>query len=121
MKNMKKRVGLALIAFGLTGCASNQEIYHWGAYEGVVRNMYVEPGSVPAQVQIAKLSRDIQRSESRGKRVPPGLYAHLAMAYAADGQPARSREALEREKQLFPESTVLVDTLINNQQAGAQK
>ncbi len=99
------------------GCApKNTSLYHWGNYENVVHDMYLKPGEAPAQTQIDKITQDIQESQAQGKRVAPGLYAHLGMMYAAEGQAAQAQEALLKEKQLYPESTVLIDTLLKNQQ-----
>ncbi len=113
----KQTLAILTVACLAAGCApKNTSIYHWGNYEGVIHDMYVNPGEAPAQIQIDKISQDIQQSQAQGKRVAPGLYAHLGMMYAAEGQAAQAQEALLKEKQLYPESTVLVDTLLKNQQ-----
>lgn len=109
---------VALVGVLLGGCTANKPLYHWGSYENLVRTMYVEPGEAPSALQIEKLTADIELSEASGQAVPPGLYAHLAMMYAAEGKPGLAREALEKEKQLFPESSRLIDTLLANQVAG---
>lgn len=107
---------LAVIVFvgALAGCNANKEIYHWGNYQNSLYNMYVNPGEATPVVQIDQLSEDINQAQNSGKQVPPGLYAHLGMMYAAEGMTLRAKEALLKEKQLYPESETLVDTLLAN-------
>ncbi len=96
----------------LSGCA-NQEMYYWGSYESIVRQSYVEPGSMDAQTQIETLTSDLQQAEANGKKVPPGIYAHLGVLYAEQGKHSHSKEALVQEKILFPEASILVDGMLN--------
>lgn len=106
----------------LGGCATQDtSLYYWGSYEAMVYEMYVEPGNAPAALQIAKLEEDIQKSDALGKKVPPGLYAHLGMMYAAEGKAGLAQEALLKEKAMYPEATTLVDTLLKNQKQGVNQ
>ena len=102
---------LSVSALLLAGCA-NQEMYYWGEYESIVRQSYVEPGSMDVQTQIEKLSADLQKTEAAGKKIAPGIYAHLGTLYAAQGKYAQSRAALLQEKTLFPEARVLIDGML---------
>lgn len=106
----------------LGGCATKDtSLYYWGSYEELIYEMYVEPGSAPASLQVAKLEEDILKSDALGKKIPPGLYAHLGMMYAADGKAGLAQEALLKEKALYPEATTLIDTLLNNQKQGVKQ
>lgn len=98
----------------LTGCATNQkEMYYWGEYEQLIRAAYVEPGSADPQTQIEKLSADIQKGESLGKKVAPGIYAHLGFLYAVQGKNSQSKASFLEEKSLYPESAVFIDGMLN--------
>ena len=103
-------VGFLLIT---TGCSSNSSLYYWGSYEPMIYKMYNKPGDATPEVQIDRLSIDIQQAANRGKPVHPGLHAHLGMMYAAVGNMSDAMTSFEREKTLFPESTVLVDGMMN--------
>lgn len=97
----------------LSGCAKPaNEMYYWGEYEQLIHDMYVEPGKADAVMQIEKLTADIQKAESEGKQVPPGLYAHLGLMYISQGKAAQGEAALLEEKKLYPESTVFIQGLI---------
>lgn len=87
-------------------------MYYWGDYEQVIYDMYINPGEADPVTQIEKLTATIQKAQSQDMPIPPGLYAHLAMMYAKDGNPGLAKEALNEEKNNFPESATFVDGLI---------
>ena len=104
---------LFLIALAvLSGCHVRPQLYYWGSYEGLIYDMYLNPGEAEPGVQIVRLTEDIQRCESEGMRVPPGVHAHLGYMYFVQGnQPLALRE-FETERALFPESTKFINGLI---------
>jgi hypothetical protein len=100
-----------------TGCATTkQPHYQWGQYEQLVYEMYAKPGKAEPGVQVAKLSEDIERAQAEGRRVPPGVHAHLGYMYYIQGneQGAYNEFAIERE--LFPESAVFIDGIVKRLQ-----
>lgn len=101
----------------LNGCASTDQLYHWGSYEGLLYKMYNEPGEATPEVQIERLTVDIQQAEAYGKRVPPGVYAHLGVMYTASGNLAKAEEAFNEEKMLFPEAALLIDGMMQRARA----
>ncbi len=112
MQTNKLSVLILISALFITGCATNKEIYYWGDYEQLIYNSYTKPGSADSTTQIERLNRDIQKAESKGKQVPPGIYAHLAFLYALEGKDSQSQSAFEQEKNLYPESAVFIDGLL---------
>jgi hypothetical protein len=95
------------------GCATApKEHYHWGNYEELLLAMYVASGSADPFTQIDKLTVDIQQAENTGKAVPPGLYAHLGMMYALNGDASQAEAAFYQERELFPESAVFIDAMM---------
>lgn len=103
-----------LSIFLMSGCAAtNEEIYYWGEYEQLIHDSYMEPGSADPATQIEKLNIDIQKTEAMGKRVAPGIYAHLGFLYAIEGKESQSKEALRQEEILYPESTVFIEGMLN--------
>jgi hypothetical protein len=102
---------LLLAAALASGCAS-QSLYDWGHYENLLYAMWIEPGSADPTTQIAQLREDMGRAAAEGRRVPPGVWAHLGYLYWSQGDADAAREALVRERELFPESAVFVDGLL---------
>ncbi|CAB5502013.1 hypothetical protein AZO1586I_1525 [Bathymodiolus thermophilus thioautotrophic gill symbiont] len=109
----KYLIVLSINAVLLSGCVSNNSLYYWGEYESVVRQSYVDPGSMDVQTQIEKLNVDLQKTEASGKKIAPGIYAHLGVLYAEQGKREQSRAAFLQEKSLFPESSILIDGMLN--------
>lgn len=106
----------SLLTFSF-GCVQNSsQMYHWGNYENLIYKSYVKPGTVTPQEQIDKLNEDIVEAQEKGKKVPPGLYAQLATMYYSVGNLAAADQALNNEKQLFPESTHFIDGIIERAQ-----
>ena len=121
---MKNYLVIALMGLALTvlsGCATNKSQYYWGEYENLIYQTHIKPEEALPIVQIEKLQMDIQKAEAANKPVPPGLYAHLGLMYAANGDKSLALDSLNKEKELFPESTLFIDGLINrsiNNEAG---
>jgi hypothetical protein len=114
LMHVRLRVTAAAFALVLTGAgcaAAPQPLYRWGVYEDVVYETYAETGADPG-TQIAMLTEDIVRTQAEGKRVPPGVHAHLGFLYAAQGQPDLAAQQFAIEKDLFPESSVFIDGLL---------
>ena len=97
----------------LAGCATpNHNLYYWGEYEQIIHDDYITPGSLDTLSQIQKLNVDIQQSENNGKKVAPGIYAHLGFLYAIQGNIADSQSAFLEEKARFPEATIFIDGMM---------
>lgn len=104
---------LAVVLMVLTtGCATNKDIYYWGEYEQLIHDAYMKPGSADTATQIEKLTADIQKAAATGKRVPPGIYAHLGFLYAMEGKDSQSKAAFKQEEDLYPESRTLIEGMI---------
>jgi len=113
---MKNHLVIVFIGIGLaalSGCATNKSQYYWGEYENLVYQTHINPEEAPPIIQIEKLQVDIQKAEAANKAIPPGLYAHLGLMYAANGDKSLALDSLNKEKALFPESTKFIDGLIN--------
>jgi hypothetical protein len=95
------------------GCAPRKpEIYRWGLYEGLVYQMYAEPGSADPDTQVVRLSEDVTRTEAEGQRVPPGVHAHLGYMYYLTGNTEAAYREFSTEAELFPESATFVDGIL---------
>jgi hypothetical protein len=112
MKLSKLPLLLIVCATLITGCATNKDIYYWGEYETLIHNSYIEPGSADPQTQIEKLNVDLQKAEAKGKRIAPGIYAHLGFLYAMQGKDSQSKAAFMEERTLYPESSIFIDGMM---------
>lgn len=93
-------------------CAS-QTLYEWGRYEDSLAELFRsgEAGNRAAE-HIAQLSDLVERSRSAGKRVPPGVLAHIGYLHAVEGNLGEARRYFLAEKSEWPESQVFMARLI---------
>ncbi|MFW1851171.1 DUF4810 domain-containing protein [Acinetobacter guillouiae] len=111
-----KRVLLFLSFFTmltLVGCASGpQSLYSWGGYPQQTYLMLAVPEKTSPQQQILALEKDVEKAKAKNAAVPPGLYAHLGLLNLNIQNGPRAIEYFELERQIYPESTVLMDRLL---------
>ncbi len=108
---------LALLA--ASACSSTPVLYRWGAYEPLLYQMYTQgDGSDPFE-QTALLREDIDRTQAEGKRVPPGVHAHLGFLYYSQGDKSAAREEFLKERELFPESSVFINGILKRMKRGS--
>lgn len=109
---LKTTLCLAMLSL-LAGCQSTPTLYSWGSYEGLVYDMYANPGEAEPGVQIEKLTADIEQAKLSGGRTPPGVHAHLGYLYYTQGNKSAALAEFNAEKALFPESTVFIDGMVS--------
>lgn len=116
--------GLASIT--LVGCVSAPKpLYSWGEFpqQTYLSLTLVEKAS--PQDQILKLEKDVEKAKAKNAAVPPGLYAHIGMQYLNMNDAPRAIQYFELERQVYPESAVLMDRLLKKMTgqttAGAKK
>ncbi len=120
MSAMKMLKWVLIIVAGapiLLGCASQQNRFVWGHYEGLVYKMYHAPSSATPDVQIRKLAEDIRRAEEKNNIVAPGVHAHLGYMHYLNKDVELAELAFRKEMLLYPESTVFMERLL----AGLQR
>jgi hypothetical protein len=103
---------LVAILLLLAACSSERDLYHWGVYEDTVREALHDPGGQKAPERIRILSADIERAKAEGRKVAPGVHAHLGYLHRLAGDRDSAARELAAEKELYPESAVFVDGMI---------
>lgn len=110
---MKNLFLLLLGSLVLVGCVSQPSaLYSWGSYPEQSYLMYSQPQKAAPSAQIAKLEAEIETAKGKNLAVPPGLYAHLGLMYSEQGNMNKAVEYFQLERQVYPESTVLMDRLL---------
>jgi hypothetical protein len=112
MKKLFLLVG-CLVSLSLVGCVSApKSLYSWGQYPQQTYLLLTVPEKVSPQEQIVKLEKDIEKAKAKNTAVPPGLYAHLGLLNLNINNGPRAIEYFELERQVYPESTILMDRLL---------
>ncbi|MCU4316474.1 DUF4810 domain-containing protein [Acinetobacter bereziniae] len=102
-----------LATLSLVGCASGpKSLYRWGGFPQQTYLMLSAPEKTSPQQQILLLEKDIEKAKAKNEAVPPGLYAHLGLLNLNINNAPRAIEYFELERQVYPESTVLMDRLL---------
>lgn len=114
-----KKLLIAAVALALTGCAANRGLYEWGGYDGLMYQSYKNPEA--AAKSRASLAAHIALLEKGGKRVAPGLHADLGTLLLQSGDTAGALSNYRRERELWPESAVLMDAMIKNLESTKSK
>lgn len=106
---------IGLIALlGLTACATNNNIYYWSDYSETAYQYKHEPSDKTRIEHKASLLEIVSKAEQKKKRIPPGIYAELGLLEAENNDLQKAEQYFLLEKALFPESTKLVDMMLNN-------
>ena len=97
-----------VISLALSGCAP-QGLFYWGDYESSLYERYVANDS---QHTDAYLRSTISEAEQRQQRVPPGVFADYGFLLYTRGDKAGAIAYFQKERTLYPESTALMNKLI---------
>ena len=113
-----KCLAAAAVLVLMTGCAKNRGLYQWGGYDAALYRSYKSPEAVVAlQTQ---LERHIAAMNAGKRKVAPGLYAELGSLYLQAGKPEAAVEQYRNERELWPESRILMDALIQTLESRAK-
>jgi hypothetical protein len=99
--------------FLLAGCSSPY-MYEWGKYDEWLYENYKHPKN--DEELYVELTALITKYESRkkptSKPMAPGLYAEYGFLLMRRGESERAIHYYEKEKALWPESTVFMNSMI---------
>ena len=108
---------IPLISLGLVGCAGPKSSYDWGGYQPAIITYYKNNDASGFE---AKIKEALTKSEA-SKKVPPGLHAELGYLLFERGDLAGAGQHFAREKELFPESSLLMDKMLTGIEAASKK
>jgi hypothetical protein len=108
-----RHLAAASLAATLAACVP-QGRYYWNGYDTALYQHYKNPQDRGLFVE--SLRTTIYEADQLGQKVPPGMCAEYGYALYEEGQAAESVPWFQREKQSWPESTVLMDKMIRNAQ-----
>ena len=105
---------VVLAATGLLAGCKSPDVYYWGHCDSVIYDMYNKPEKASPEQLAAILEEDAQKAASKNKPLPPGFHAQLGYLYAQMGKTDLARQQYEMEKQMYPESSVLMNRMLGN-------
>lgn len=105
---------LGLILFTLSGCGGQPKpLYTYGDYS----ESYYNSKKNVSEESALRLQKSIEYAianpdKSRSGRVAPGMYANLGYLYLKGGENAKAIESFNKEKAIYPESSIFMDRMI---------
>lgn len=103
---------IALCGLLLSGCAKPPSMYQWGRYDTMLYESYKSPEK---SVEFRQgLEEHIAKMEQSKQKIAPGLYAELGTLYLQTGDSTKAIAMYIKERDIWPESRGLMDTLIKN-------
>jgi len=108
------RTWIVILAFLVvcTGCATQKPLYQWGDYEDDLYGMYKKPESAKEYQETLRII--IERCDETGQKAPPGVRAEYGYGLYKEGKLEEAIASFKKERELWPESYVLMNTLITN-------
>lgn len=108
------RTGTAILVFLVvcTGCATKKPLYQWAGYEDDLYQMYKKPEKAAEYQETLRII--IERCDEKGQKVPPGIRAEYGYCLYREGKLDEAIASFRKERELWPESYVLMNTLITN-------
>ena len=110
---MMRRIIFFLLIGLLCGCAS-PSLYEWGNYDRWLYENYKHPkDDEELYVELTALITAYERrSNPQSKPMAPGLYAEYGFLLMRRSENARAITYYKKEKALWPESAVFMDSMI---------
>ena len=112
---LRSAVATAPLLFALvaaTSCVSDKSLYSWGQYEDSVYRVCHGADAFDLTKDVQMLSQEIDRAHAEGRRVAPGVHAHLGYLYYVSGNAGAAVEHFKAEKELYPESAKFIDGML---------
>ena len=112
-----KQISLLLLLGLLCGCTSPY-LYEWGDYDQWLYENYKHPkDDEELYVELTALITQYEsRKNPKVKPMAPGLYAEYGFLLMRRGENAKAIEYYTKEKALWPEATVFMDSMIQTAQ-----
>ncbi|MEQ9396124.1 DUF4810 domain-containing protein [Haliea sp.] len=105
----------------LVGCSTVTEAgYYWGNYSSTLYAYTKSPSDVTQLAHIETLQDIVDKSNEKGLRVPPGIFAELGYLSSKRNEVGLAIAYYDEEARLYPESKILLERLIasSNRESG---
>lgn len=115
MRSFLSIVSISIVVLIFIGCGQpvKPPLYNWGNYveSSSDYGMYGEKKEI-LEIHILELEKIINESESKDKRVAPGIYAEYAQLLYETNKKESSKKYFILEKNTYPESIQFIDRVM---------
>ena len=111
---MRNCLLLVILSLFVGGCvAPSNQLYEWQDYSHSLYELEQEPSDESYANHKTTLHAIIDNADTKGIKTPPGVCCELGYMYSKEGEADDAIKYYEMEKELFPESQVFVNKLID--------
>jgi len=107
---MNRLIALLIAAWvvALPGCATTNDKYDWGKYDASLYSYYKDP------TKAGELSSSLAAviNNSKGGKVPPGIYAEYGYLQLQQGKNQDAVASFKQEAEHWPESKAFMEQMI---------
>lgn len=118
-----RHIIFCFMAVSLLAACGPQNMYEWGSYEYRLYGYYKDPEQLEELMTALRTtiedgesaSKESGKSTSGGdktRRIAPGLYAEYGYLLLIKNKGSDAKRYFQKEKESWPESTVLMDKMI---------
>jgi hypothetical protein len=108
------RIALVLFAVLLfMGCATQETLYTWNNYEVTSYNYLKNTDEKSTQELIETYKKIIKKQQGKRGIVPPGIYADYGFLLLQTDKKEEGMAMLQKEVELYPESRVFIERILN--------
>ena len=101
-----------VLAVLFSGCVKQPGLYYWGDYSNSLYAWRKDATGEKAAAHRAELKIVIERSSTKGMRVPPGVYCEYGYMLFLDGDQEEAVTFFQKEAEEYPESGKFVSFLM---------
>lgn len=108
---MIKYLGSLICAFLFCSCGITQPLYNWNGYDQSVYT-YIKNSDEISTKNLLKIYEKLLKTTGTRKVPGPGVCADYGYLLIKEGEETKGKELLKREIELYPESAILINSVL---------
>lgn len=110
---MRRTVFVLLSLLAFSSCITTNTLYSWNNYEKASYKYLKNPNEETVKELLDCYQKIISNQTGTRKVVPPGIYADYGFLLIQQNRKSEGKAMLLKEVELYPESKVFVDRILN--------
>ena len=101
---------LISLSFVIISCTPSTNFY-WGSYEETLFEKYRSSGGISPEEELRRMFLDVEKAQSEGLKIAPGINLHIAMLYSQLGNIDAAKDFVRAEETLYPQSALFTQSV----------
>ncbi|WP_321332750.1 DUF4810 domain-containing protein [uncultured Bacteroides sp.] len=110
---MRKYLMLLIVAAGFASCTTTGSLYNWNDYVDASYKYYKKQTPEATEHLMKTYEAMINKPNGSRRVIAPGICGEYGYFLLQNGKKEQGIAMLQKEKELYPESAVFMDRLIN--------